>query len=165
MSTDVFASVSHDGRWVYFASSRAHTQSVWKMPVAGGDAVRVSPTDGLLGIESSDGAYLYYVESVTSNAPGALWQLPLKGGQRTKLADGVLSLSFAVTDGGIYYVDHVSGQSRINYVDFAARRSTLIAENLGNLVPGITASRDGRTILFSRVDTSVNDLMLVENFR
>ncbi len=102
---------------------------------------------------------------MTSNAPGALWQLPLKGGQRTKLADGVLSLSFAVADGGVYYVDRVSGQSRIHYFDFAARRSTLIAENLGNLASGLTTTRDGRTILFSRVDTSVNDLMLVENFR
>jgi hypothetical protein len=30
---------------------------------------------------------------------------------------------------------------------------------------GLSASRDGRTILFARVDSSVNDLMLVDDFR
>ena len=63
-STDTFPSYSRDGRWLYFASSRVTgTPAIWKMPASGGDAVRVSPTVGLLGIESSDGSQLYYVES------------------------------------------------------------------------------------------------------
>jgi len=40
-----------------------------------------------------------------------------------------------------------------------------VVRNLGNVETFITASSDGRTILYSRLDTSVDDLMLVENFR
>jgi dipeptidyl aminopeptidase/acylaminoacyl peptidase len=164
-STDVFPSFSRDGKWIYFSSTRTGTPSVWKIPVAGGDAVQVSPTAGLLALESNDGAHLYYVESTTANAPGPLWQLPLKIGEPVKLIDGVLSTSFDVVDSGIYYLERVSGETRVGYFDFATRKSTLVAGNLGNVGFGLTASRDGRTILYSRVDSSVNDLMLVENFR
>ena len=36
------------------------------------------------------------------------------------------------------------------YFDFATRRSTTVARNLGNVGVGLTASPDGRTILYSR---------------
>ena len=36
---------------------------------------------------------------------------------------------------------------------------------MGVVLPSLTASPDGRTILYTRLDTSVDDLMLVENFQ
>ena len=41
----------------------------------------------------------------------------------------------------------------------------MIASNLGAVNFGLSASTDGRTIFFSRIDSSVDDLMLVEGFR
>ena len=164
-STDVFPSFSRDGKWIYFSSTRTGTPSIWKIPVSGGTAVKVSPTAGMLALESLDGAYLYYVESTTTDAPGTLWRLPLKGGEPVKLIEGVVSTSFDVVDSGVYFLERVSGETRLEFFDVATRKSTLVAGNLGDVGFGLAASRDGRTILYSRVDSSVDDLMLVENFR
>ena len=43
--------------------------------------------------------------------------------------------------------------------------STTGARGLVNTSYGFAASPDGRTILYSRIDSSIDDLMLVENFR
>jgi hypothetical protein len=118
-----------------------------------------------MAIESPDGAYLYYVESPNTNSPGPLWRIPVAGGNAVKITEGVNSTSFAVLDGGIYYLERSSGQARLQYFDLATRKTTTVAGNLGNVGFGLSASPDGRAILFSRVDSSVNDLMLVENFR
>jgi dipeptidyl aminopeptidase/acylaminoacyl peptidase len=164
-SNDVFPSFSHDGRWIYFSSTRSGEPSIWKLPASGGDAVRVSPGTGLLAIESTDGDSLYYVESPTTDRPGPLVRLSLKGGGVVKLVDNVLSTSFAVIDPGIYYIDRAPGDTRVKYFSLSTRQSTVVAGHLGIVGWGLTAARDGRAILFSRVDSSVDDLMLVENFR
>ena len=166
-ATDAIASFSRDRKWIYFSSSRTPGGAVWKMPASGGDAVRVSPGPGTLAIESMDGAYLYYSDGASSDRPGWLLQQSLKTGEVVKLVDNVIAVSFAVVDGGIYYPERTTASdTRLKYFNLATRQSTVIASSLGNLVLGsIAASRDGRSIFFSRVDSSVNDLMLVENFR
>ena len=66
---------------------------------------------------------------------------------------------------GIYYIDQHSDEAFLEFFDFAKSKSMTVARNLGKVRLGLTASPDGRTILYSREDSSVADLMLVENFR
>ena len=110
-------------------------------------------------------ADLFYVDTSTTNTPGRLWQLPLKGGDAIDLADGVLANSFEVVDDGIYYLDRISKDTRLRYFDLTTRLATTVAEKLGNVSPCLGVSRDGRTILFARADSTIEDLMLVEHFR
>jgi Tol biopolymer transport system component/DNA-binding winged helix-turn-helix (wHTH) protein len=174
-ASDFRPSFSRDGKWIYFTSTRTGERQIWKMPASGGDASQVTNNGGFAAFESPDGTYVYYNERM--DTPGPLWRLPTSGGVPVKLLDTVVLGAFAVLDGGIYYIDRPSGEggnlyidrpsgeTRLQYFDFATRRSTTVARNLGNVDTPLTASADGRTILYSRVDSSVDDLMLVENFR
>jgi eukaryotic-like serine/threonine-protein kinase len=170
-----FPSFSRDGQSIYFFSNRSGKVQIWKIPVSGGNAVQVTTNGGLAAFESPDGAHLYYTQ--TLDTPSALWQMPASGGVPVKVLDGVVLVDFVVLERGIYYIDRPSGEGRIlfidrppgetrlQYFDFVTGGSTTVAHNLGNVAVGLTASPDGRTILFSRVDSSIDDLMLVENFR
>jgi Tol biopolymer transport system component len=164
-ATDTFPTFSHDGRWVYFSSNRSGELRIWKIPVSGGPAVQVSAGPGMMAIESPDGAYLYYTDSPSTNSPATVWRIPVAGGAAVKITGGVNSTSFDVAGGGIYYLERIGGEAQIQYFDLASRTVITVARNLGNVEFGLTASPDGRTILYTRVDSSVNDLMLVENFR
>jgi len=176
-AVDDFPSFSRDGRWIYFSSSRSgdagHT--IWKAPASGGDAVQVAKAAGLAPQESPDGAYVYFVE--TFDKPSLLRRLPVAGGPITNVLDGVFLANFVVVAGGIYYIDSPAGEhgihyvdlpkgeTRLRYFDFITRRSTTIAQSLGLVDIALTVAPDGHTILFPRLDSSVNDLMLVANFR
>jgi Tol biopolymer transport system component len=173
--SDAFPSFSRNGQWIYFTSNRTGERRIWKVAASGGAAVPVTSNAGYSPVESPDAAYLYYVESRAK--PSLLWRVPVSGGDPVKVLDRVALGNFAVLDQGIYYIerpsgeggfyalDGPSGKSRLQYFDFATRRSTTVASNLGNVDAGLTVSRDGRRILYSRIDSAVDDLMLVENFR
>jgi hypothetical protein len=89
----------------------------------------------------------------------------------------VVRAAFSVIEGGIYYIDRPSGEggllyieqpsgeTRLQYFNLATQRTTTVARNLGNAFLGLTASKDGRMIFYSRVDSSMDDLMLLEHFR
>ena len=174
-ASDAFPSFSRDGQWIYFSSNRTGEYRIWKIPASGGDAVQVPNSVGYVPFESPDGAYLYYVQ--TFDKPSPLWRLPASGGVPVKVLEGVFFGNYVVREGGIYYIDKPSGQggvyyldmpsgeTRLQYLDFATRRSTTVARNLGNVDACLAVSPDGRTILYSRMDSSVDDLMLVEDFR
>ena len=108
---------------------------IWKIPASGGHAVRVSPGIGRLAIESSDGAYLYYSESATSDRPGPLRQLSLKAARSSDSRLMSISTAFAVVDEGSTTSERVAGGSRLLYFDVTTRQSTVIASGLGNVDP------------------------------
>jgi len=158
-----FPSFSRDGNWIYFCSVRTGDKRIWKVPAAGGTAVQVTTNDSMLAIEAVDGRDLYYVEAAERTS--ALWRQRLAGGSPVKVLDGVVLGSFDVVERGIYYIDRAAGDARLQFFDLATSSSTTVASGLGNVVSGLSATRDGRTVFFGRVDSSVNELMIVNNFR
>jgi len=158
---DLNPAFSRDGQWIYFNSTRSGDYRVWKMPAAGGDAIQVTPNQGTQTVEAADGSIYYFTASVVS----PVWRLPASGGEPVKVLDGVLWFNFCLAGKGAYYIDQLGGETRLQYLNFGSGKSTTVARNLGEVSSGLTVSPDGRTILFTRVDASTDDLMLVENFR
>jgi serine/threonine protein kinase/Tol biopolymer transport system component len=179
---DAVPSFSVDGKFLYFTSERSGTSEIYKMPVSGGDAASVTHDGGVVAFESRDG-YLYY--TVAHSGTSSLWRVPTAGGQRVRVLDGVASRAFQVLDRGIYYIERfndttpIAGmgvmagvgllrsneRARLHFFDFATATSKTVAHLEGPVALGLAASPDGRTVLFTRVDSVSSDLMMVENFR
>ena len=169
-----YPSFSRDGHWIYFSAGLERGElRIWKVPSAGGAPVQVTNNAGSIAIESYGGD-LFYVDN--ANGPGSVWRLPQGGAPAVKVVEGVVLGNFDVVEEGLYYIDRVSGEAgsfsdrpdgetRLRYFDFATSRSTTVASNLGTIGLGLSATRDGRTVFFTRVDSSTDELILVDNFR
>jgi serine/threonine protein kinase len=157
-------SFSRDRRSIYFASNRSGEYQIWKAAVSGGEPVQVTYDGGQVAFESMDGKWLYYTQTV-GPAPAVLWRIPTTGGQPIKVLDGVIERAFTAVEEGIYYIDRPMSEARLGYLEFATGNVRIVSPALGHVMAGLTASSDGRTILYTKLNTLGDDLMLVENFR
>jgi Tol biopolymer transport system component len=160
-SDDVVPSCSRDGKWVYFTSSRTGREEVWKLPIEGGEPVQVSKGGGTVAFESPDGESVYFLKGPD------LWRMPAAGGEEERVVGPVYHRGYAVVGRGIYFVAEMdaSGRRSIRFLSFATGETAIVATTDRPLGLGLTASPDGRSILYSQRDDEGTDLMLVENFR
>jgi Tol biopolymer transport system component len=166
-SEDVSPSWSRDGRWIYFVSNRSRNFEVWKVPVEGGTAVRVTKNGGHKPVESHDGKFVYFERSASLYDA---WRVPVEGGEEMPILQNLRS-RWALVENGIYLfeLEH-SGEMRgtwcLVFFNFATGRSTRVTALGGPPILGQTptVSPNGKTILYTQLDTGEADLMLMENF-
>jgi Tol biopolymer transport system component len=172
-SLDVVPTWSSDGRWIYFTSDRSGTRQLWRMPAGGGASVQVTKHGGVNATESADGKTLYYAADI--DAPG-MKRMPIGGGEEAQFLDAPERRRWgqvALTDNGLYYLGPDGGEARpqqyaIFSYEFETRKTVRVAPlakppSIGN--PGLALSPDGRSLLFTQLDASGADLMLLQNFR
>jgi Tol biopolymer transport system component len=157
------ASVSRDGRWIYFGKGNTDPQ-VWKVPAAGGAEVQV--TAGADPMESPDGKFLYFTRPLGRLNQNSLWRMPAGGGQAVQVVPLLFRYDYAATTTGVYYatLSETDAPSRIFYLD-ATGKATPIYTLAKPLDLGLAISPDGRYLLFAQNDFVGSDLMLVENFK
>jgi Tol biopolymer transport system component/DNA-binding winged helix-turn-helix (wHTH) protein len=164
---DKVPSWSSDGGYVYFTSNRSGATQIWRVSARGGQPAQVTQHGGYAVLESPDGKFLYYVKG---DKPG-VWRMPPGGGDEVR----ILPLpspehwgDWALLKRGIYYVDESGPRPAIDFFAFATHKVTKVVEVDGLPPagdPGFTVSPDEKRIIFSQVDRSAIDLILVENFR
>ena len=157
---------SHDGKWVYFASTRTHQYEVWKIPADGGTAIQVTTHGGHAAFESADGRLIYYAKTAYANPE--IWQVPVDGGEERLVSPQLrpfMWASWGVTDGGIVFAGPSgTGRPVIRLYEPATRRITTLGE-LDTVPFWFAVSRDGSSAVFDQPGWQQSQIMLVENFR
>lgn len=166
---DSCPSWSRDGQWIYFSSNRSGSLQIWKMPATGGAATQVTKQGGFEGFESFGGKFFYYAKG--RNLPG-IWRIPVAGGEEAPVLDhhqAGLWRSWAVVERGIYFITaETPNRPSIEFFSFATDRVTQVAtleSPIPRGIPGISVSPDGRWLLYTQLDQSGSDILLMENFR
>jgi Tol biopolymer transport system component len=165
---DVVPSWSRDGKWIYFGSNRNGSWQVWKAPSGGGNAIQVTRSGGFAAMESKDGRYVYYAKG---RSVEGLWRVRVDGtGEEPvleRLRAGLWGY-WALSAKGIYFGDKESGESgyalyllpagRKDPVRIAFFDKPLIAAD-----SGFSLSPDEKSLLFTQIDQSGSDILIVEN--
>jgi len=164
-SDNVNASWSRDGKWIYFTSNRSGQWQIWKMLSEGGEPVQVTKHGGFRAFESAEGKVIYYAK--TSSDPD-IWSVPVAGGQESPLSPRLHVQQWrdwALVDRGIFFFRARSGQHPVlSFFDFATPRvnDVVTFEKPGEW---ISASADGKFVLYDQFDHEESNIMLLENFR
>lgn len=167
---DTLPSWSHDGLWIYFTSDRTKVRQIWKIPSEGGKAVQLTQNGGSSGLESHDGEYFYYINQggePARNGWGQIWRVPSQGGdEEIVFAGSAHTHRLAIGDAGLYYhpAAPADGPWSIDYLDFSTGQTRTVVDLGREPFSGLSLSPDGRSLLYSRVESRESDLMLVEDF-
>ena len=166
LTSGVYPSWSRDGKWIYFSSASpedAQILKIFRMPATGQGPVQFVAA-GVPGMESPDGKLFYFTRGGTSPS---LWRVPVEGGEESQVIESLHFGLYEVVEDGIYFVPELTpgAGASIQFLRFATGDVEHVLNFKGYAADGLSVSPDGRSILYSRVDQSEADIMLVENFR
>jgi eukaryotic-like serine/threonine-protein kinase len=156
---------SHDGKWIYFVSTRTGREEIWRMSSNGGEAIQITQNSGGTPQESPDGKFLYYMKGWPQAV--SVWRASVDGNQETKVLDSVHSEGqWTVRKEGVYFFRPPDREehSDVYFYDIATGQTKRILTVERPVYNHIAVSPDGRTIIYPQFDELGSALMLVENF-
>ena len=168
--TNSMPSWSHDKKWIYFASGLTHSNlTLWRVPATGGHAVQLTKTASVMPVESPDGQYVYFVRFTEGKF--RLWRIRPDGSSESMVkampplnSDGYEWLPF---ESGIYFYAYKGGNAEIDFLDLGTsqiRRFYTLDRTSRTLAGRTFGFTRPQWVLYSRIDETASDLMLVENF-
>jgi Tol biopolymer transport system component len=157
------ATWSPDGRWIYFASNKSGRYEIWRVAPTGGEPEQLTREGAVSPDISPDGRWLYYLKETPARG---LWRRPLEGGAEAMVTPELYRYNFALTAAGVYFVKALPGGATADvlYLDPATNATTVVLTMDRPPDLGLSVSPDGKSLLYSQLDYSGQDLMLVEGF-
>jgi Tol biopolymer transport system component/predicted Ser/Thr protein kinase len=157
---------SRDGRSIYYF--KGSPAQIFRVPRSGGASELMTPAGGNTVEESSDG-WVYFSRSA-SFGPSPLRRIPIAGGEPVDVLPQIAGRNFVVVDKGLWYMAAAAKEGGVVlydlcFYDFATKTTRALYRTNRPIYAGMTLSPDGRRMLFTQVDRTGSDLMLVEHFR
>jgi hypothetical protein len=151
---------SEDGHWIYFNTERPH--AIWKAPVEGGAASRLTAEgkDQNGPYEGMEGTRVFFYSE------GYLRSASAKGGDERPVPEVPSGVGWVPARSGGYFVDGIPRHFALHYFDTATQHAHKIVD-FPNLFAmwGLSLAPDGHALLFSGIEHSEGDIMLVQGFR
>jgi Tol biopolymer transport system component len=167
-SDNLNPSWSRDGKWIYFTSNSSGKWQIWKMPAGGGEPLQVTKQGGFVAFESAAGKFIYYAKT---SSDLDIWRMQVDSGQESPVSPRIHLHQYtywALIDNGIFFLsEEFSPHPVLRFFNLAtASTKDLLA--LEKPVPWkswISASADGKFVLYQQQDQVESNIMLLENFR
>ena len=169
LATDATAPVfSQDGQWIYFSSRRTGQWQIWKMPLAGGEAIQITAGGGYVGFEGKDGGEFYFSKY---DQPG-IWRRSSQN-EETQVVTLLMSMdkfNWQLAADGIYFVNRMQKNETPALCFFDFRTGALqqlddFSRKLDNRFFGISLHPDRNTILYSPVERVDIDLVEIATLK
>lgn len=155
---------SSDGEWIYFTSEKSGSWELWQVTADGSRTRQVTRNGAFSGAESTDGRSLYFTRA---NQDG-LFRVGLVDGLAVSETEVVLPNfpasewgNWILLDGGIYFVDRSDEGPVVRWHDFASGTTRFVADVANIASPSLSASWDGLSLLYGRIERSESDLMMM----
>ena len=155
---------SADGQSIYFTTEP--TRAVWKAPADGGAAVRLTGDGGgqLAPQLALDKMQVFFDKDVGGHEQA--WSASVSGGGERPFTGMPADVRWVAAQNGMYFFTGDSRHYSLNYFDFITRHVHKVTDLPGLFVIwGGSLSPDGRTFLFTGIEHSEGDIVLVEGFQ
>jgi len=155
---------SADGRGIYFSTEPP--DAIWKVPVEGGAAVRLTGEGKgrFAPHEAMDGTRVFF--SKVESGHGRAWSASVNGSDERPVTGIPADVGWVPASNGTYFINGDPRHYALNHFDLIAQRVRKVADLPGLFtIWGANLSPDGHTFLFSGIEHSEGDIVLVDGFR
>jgi Tol biopolymer transport system component/DNA-binding winged helix-turn-helix (wHTH) protein len=154
---------SKDGSSIYFSTEPP--DAIWKVPPGGGVAIRITAegTGRFSPQESTDATRVFFEKADATSTH--VWSVPVNGGDEHRLDGMPADVAWVPERSGAYFISGAPRHSSLNHFDALTHQSHKVADLPGLFViwaPSL--SPDSRSFLFTGIEHSEGDLVLVEGF-
>jgi Tol biopolymer transport system component len=161
---NTWSSYSPDGKWVIYAK-QGSDNGVWKVPIEGGDPVRVQEGEAFTPVVSPDGRMIAYRDA-SGDPSYKLAVIPFAGGPAIKKLAVPKSPAWhwSIDNRAIMYIDNESGVSNIWSQSIEGGKPTQITHFNNDQIADFELSQDGLQVVVGRLQVNA-DVVLIRGLR